>query len=78
MYYLSYAASGIVALQIWAKAQNDFKGAVNMWEDIQNAGPYDYGYFELLDDLDIRTFDDEAAVLDICNTVLDKIRKLND
>ncbi len=78
MYYLSYAASGIVALQIWAKAQNDFKGAVKMWEDIQNAGPYDYGYFELLDNLDISTFDDEAAVLDICHTALDKIRKLND
>ena len=77
MYYLSYAASGIVALQIWAQGQNDFKGAVKTWEAIQNAGPYDYGYFEVLDSLDLRTFDDTAAVTEILEKVLDKIEKLN-
>ncbi|MBR3437835.1 MAG: hypothetical protein IKG97_08810, partial [Lachnospiraceae bacterium] len=59
-------------------AQNDFRGAVKMWEDIQKAGPYDYGYFELLDNLDIRTFDDEAAVIEICTAALDRIEELND
>ncbi len=77
MYYLSYAASGIVALQIWAKSQTDYDGAVKMWEDIQKAGPYDYGYFELLDNLDILTFDDSNNVVQVCDIVLDYLEKNN-
>lgn len=78
MYYLSYAASGIVALQIWAESQKDYRRAVSIWEDIQKAGPYDYGYFELLDDLDLKTFDDEGAVVEILNAALNKLSRLNE
>ena len=77
MYYLSYAASGIVALQIWSVSQKDYPKAVRMWEDIEKAGPYDFGYFELLDNLDIRTFDDKANVVQICMDALNRIHELN-
>lgn len=70
MYYLSYAASGIVALQIWSQSQIDYDKAVEMWESIVNAGAYDYGYMELLDDLEISTFDDTATVAVICDQAL--------
>jgi oligoendopeptidase F len=77
MYYLSYAASGIVALQIWSVSQKDYPKAVRMWEDIEKAGPYDFGYFELLDNLDIKTFDDKANVVQICMDALNRIHELN-
>ena len=72
MYYFSYAASGYVALQIWAQSQIDYDGAVATWESIVNAGSYDYGYMELLDDLDIPDFTDTATVGVTCDQALRK------
>lgn len=75
MYYFSYAASGMVALQIWSQAQGDFDQAVRTWESIVNAGAYDYGYMELLENLGISTFNDTATVAVICDQALNFVEQ---
>ncbi len=40
MYYVSYAVSAIMALQIWEESCQDFGKAARMWETIIDAGAY--------------------------------------
>ncbi|MGI6071789.1 MAG: hypothetical protein ACOX75_02065 [Lachnospiraceae bacterium] len=70
MYYLSYAASAVVALQIWAYAQTDFGMAVELWTSFIEAGAYEYGYMELLEKLNVRDFTDATSVIVICDQAL--------
>lgn len=62
MYYFSYAASGIVALQIWLTSETDMDKAVSIWEQIVEAGPYAYGYMELLEEVGVSDFTNTASV----------------
>ena len=71
MYYMSYAASGIVALQIWDQSQSNYDHACTTWRAIIDAGNYDYGYQELLGELGLSGITDPDAVTAICTNVLD-------
>ena len=73
MYYFSYAASGFVALQIWAISQNNFDYACDIWKEIIDAGPYDYGYLELIDNLGLQDFTDTKAAGEVLDAVMDEI-----
>ena len=70
MYYFSYAASGLAALQIWNQAQTDFKGAAKTWEKITRLGVYNNQYLSVLDKCGLKKFTDEGAVLEICKPAL--------
>ncbi len=56
MYYISYATSGFAALQIWAKAQDDFGEAVRIWENVVASSPYEKGYCEIVADAGLDLF----------------------
>lgn len=73
LYYVSYATSGLVALQIWDQSQTDFDAACDTWRSFIDAGTYDKGYLELLDELGLADFRDRSAVVGLCTDVLDFI-----
>jgi len=75
MYYFSYAASGLVALQIWTVSQSDYEEAVELWESIVDAGSYDYGYMELLEKLGISSFTNPTSVIMICDNALSFVER---
>lgn len=71
MYYISYAASGIVALEIWDQSQTDYAGACKTWRAFIDAGCFDYGYLELMDKLGLHDLTDKKGVVAVCNDALD-------
>ena len=73
MYYFSYAASGIVALEIWQIAQTDMDRAIDVWEQLIEAGSYTYGYMEILNMIGVADFTNTTAVLMTCQQALDYI-----
>ena len=68
MYYFSYAASGIVALQIWLLANSDITEAVTLWENFINAGAYEKTYTEVLEEQGVSMFTNPTFVI----TLMDK------
>lgn len=74
MYYFSYAASGIVALEIWLETETDMDRAIEIWEALIEAGSYKYGYMELLEMIGVSDFTDSSAVLMTCQVALDYVR----
>lgn len=70
MYYISYTASGLAALQIWNQSQTDFEGAVHTWEKIVKTGSFNKKYLTVMDECDLQKFTETGATLDICGPAL--------
>ena len=71
MYYISYAASGLAALQIWALSIEDYDGAVSIWESIVSADASGIGYLELLENAGLDSFLDDGVAESICSAALE-------
>ena len=74
MYYISYAVSGLAALQIWDMSQKDFNGAVDTWEKVIKEGPYNKQYLEVLDNCGLDKFTDEGVTKAICEPALKAVK----
>ena len=77
LYYISYAASGMAALQIWDMAQTDFDGAVAVYLNVLSHGSYADDYGEVLEECGLRLFSEEGAVEEVCRPVLDALEALD-
>ena len=60
-YYISYAASTLASLQLWALAEQDRPAALALYDDIVHIGAYDMGYCELLRSVGMQVFTDDPA-----------------
>lgn len=58
-YYISYAASTLVSLQLWSLAERDHQAAVEKYNRIISRGAYAMGYFELVDSEGLIRFSDD-------------------
>ncbi|MGN1307686.1 MAG: M3 family metallopeptidase, partial [Faecousia sp.] len=77
LYYISYAASAVAALQIWNIAQTDFDAASDIYMDVLRHGAHDEGYFTVLEECGLQTFREENAAADVCQLVLDRLEALD-
>ncbi len=77
MYYISYAASGMAAIQIWAMAQTDFRAAVDTYLAVLRRGSYDAGYCTVLTETGLRLFTEDGAVAEVCRPLLDRLTALD-
>lgn len=71
MYYVSYAASALAALQIWALAQDDYDAAVSVWEEIVSLDAADTEYLDLLEETGLGSFLDDGAAGSVCEAALE-------
>lgn len=76
LYYISYAASALAALQIWEESQRDYDAAVETYLDILYAGAYEDSYLEVLRRADMRSFTEAGAVEEICRPVLNYLQSI--
>ncbi len=76
LYYISYAASSLAALQLWDQSRGGYDAAVVHYMDIVRAGAYDKGYLQVMKEAGLRSFREEGAVADICQPVLDYLWSL--
>lgn len=77
LYYISYAASALAALQIWDLSRQDYEAGVALWERFVEAGAYEYSYMELLEAEGLKSFADPGAVEEVCRPVLAYLRELD-
>lgn len=77
LYYISYAASAMAALQIWDMAQTDYDAAVDVYLNVLGHGAHAEGYFAVLEESGLRPFREEGAVADVCRPVLDRLEALD-
>lgn len=77
MYYISYAASGFAALQLWDIARTDMDAAVEAYLSVLDAGAYDKGYFAVLGDAGLRSFAEENAAAEVLSPVLTRLEELD-
>lgn len=75
-YYISYAASGFAALQIWEQSQADFDGAVETYLSVLMAGAYEDGYFAVLERAGLRPFTDADAVSSVMESAFTRLREM--
>lgn len=71
LYYISYAASALVALQIWEISQEDYDAAVQLWLDFVHEGGFTKSYMEIVAESGLKDFTEEEAVTEVCALVLD-------
>ena len=76
LYYISYAASAVAALQIWDAAQTDFRAAVDAYLGVLSHGSYRESYKQVLRSEGLLLFTDENAAEIICRPVLDRLEEL--
>lgn len=76
MYYISYAASAIAALQIWDMSRSDYDAAVETWLSVVREGAYDRGYMEVLSDCGLQSFADEGTVEAVFTAALDHLEQI--
>lgn len=76
LYYISYAVSGLAALQIWDLAQTDFAAAADVYMDILRHGAYAQTYFEVLADCGFTSFTAEGAAEAVCRPAFDRLEAL--
>ena len=74
MYYISYAVSGLAALQIWSQSNTDFDGAVKTWESFLEEGIYNKTYLDVVGRCGLIKFNKQGAVDEICKPALDAFR----
>lgn len=77
LYYLSYAVSSLASLQLWNMAQEDFSAAVDRYLAILGQSAYDDGYMQVLKNAGLRLFTEEGAVAEICEPVLQELKRLD-
>ncbi len=78
LYYLSYAASALAAIQIWDLARSDFEAGVAAWKSVLAADACREGYMTVLPACGLRTFTEPAAVAEICRPLLEELKRLAD
>lgn len=76
LYYISYAASAIAALQIWDMSRSDYDAAVDTWLAVVREGAYDRGYMEVLSDCGLQSFADDGAVESVFTAALDYLEEI--
>ena len=76
LYYISYAASGIAALQLWDMAQADFGAAADAYMTVLRADAYEEEYLAVLRRAGLRGFAEDGAVGEILRPVLDELAVL--
>ncbi len=76
LYYISYAASALAALQLWdmARAGQDAAGA---YIALLDRGPYGDGYLDTVAACGLRTFTEPGAPEAICRPVIEYLREQN-
>ena len=74
MYNISYAVSGLAAMQIWSRSETDFDGAVSIWEKFLDEGIYNRSYLEVVERCGLEKFTEPGAVEAICKPALDAFR----
>ena len=77
LYYISYAASAVVALQIWTMSQEDYDAAVDVYLDILSYGAHSYGYFTVLKQCDLQLFTEPGVPEEVCQPVLNRLYELD-
>ena len=58
-YYISYAVSALASLQVWARAQTDRQGAIDLYNELVSRGAYNEGYCQLLRSVGLLLFTDD-------------------
>ena len=76
LYYISYAASTLVAIQIWDIAREDFDAGMEVWKTVLSKSPYNDKYMTVLQECGLRPFTEEGAVEEICAPLIDELVKL--
>ncbi|MCC8358111.1 MAG: hypothetical protein LJU34_09870 [Oscillospiraceae bacterium] len=76
LYYISYAASSLAALQIWQLAQEDFQSGVDTYLSVISRGAYGDGYLTVLQNCGLTSFTQEGAASDILEPVLAYMEQL--
>ena len=74
MYNISYAVSGLAAIQIWSKSETDFDGAIKIWEKILDEGVYNKTYLDVVGRCGLKKFTEPGAVEEICRSALDAFK----
>lgn len=77
LYYISYAASAMAAVQIWDLAQEDFQAGVDAWRAVLDHGAYDQGYMTVLPECGLRLFTEEGAVAEVLAPLMDEMDRLD-
>lgn len=77
LYYFSYAASAMAALQLWDIAQTDRERAVSVYLDVLDHGSFREGYMQVLPETGLRLFTEDGAAEDVCRPVLDRLAELD-
>ena len=77
LYYFSYAASAMAALQIWDIAQEDPARAVSVYLDVLDRGSYREGYMQVLPAVGLRLFTEDGAAEAVCRPVLERLAALD-
>ena len=74
MYNISYAVSGLAAMQIWSMSETDFDSAVKTWEKFLDEGVYNKTYLDVVGRCGLVKFTEPGAVEEICGPALDAFR----
>ena len=77
LYYISYAASALAAIQIWELAQEDLRSATDAWLAVMDADVYAESYQTVLPACGLRLFTEPGAVEDICRPLLAELERLS-
>ncbi len=77
LYYLSYAASALAAIQIWDLARSDFAAGVAAWKSVLEADVCREGYMTVLPACGLRTFTEPGAVAEVCQPLLEELKRLD-
>lgn len=76
LYYLSYAASALAAIQLWDLARADWASGVDAWKKTLDADACSEGYMTVLPQCGLRLFTEPGAVEDICRPLLAELARL--
>ena len=77
LYYISYAASALAAIQIWDLARTDLDAGVKLWEQVTDQDPYTGRYMDVLAQCGLRSFAEEGAVEEICAPLMEELTRLS-
>lgn len=77
LYYISYAASAMAALQLWDMTQTDPDAAAQTYLAILPAGDDGQSYSQVVTDCGLRLFSEQGAVADIVQPVMERMAQLD-
>ena len=76
MYYISYAASGFAALQLWDISRTDMDSAKEIYMKILGSDAYHDSYLSVVSGCGLRTLDEEDAVGTVLSSVLRRLSQM--